>query len=271
MADITVGRAVGVQGTQNSDGSITANMIRVGIAAALSDKMQQMPPGQVGKALCIALSRNLTQGSRGDDVKQLQQMLAQDPSTGFTTQATGVFGPLTAKAMMMFQKNNGITPSGDGSVGPMTRALFERRCGNGLGNGQGQQGQGQNQGSGMGGMMLPKNTVIGTVSAVHGSSFTLQNRDGNKTATVNITASTTIEVGQSGSTAAHAGSIADITVGSTVMVQATQNSDGSWSASHIRVGSLPTPMNFAPMHPGQGMQGPNHGSNDSGGHENGDT
>src|SRR5579859_381866 len=42
-----------------------------------------MPPGQVGKSLCITLNRNLGVGSQGDDVKNLQQLLSQDPNTGF--------------------------------------------------------------------------------------------------------------------------------------------------------------------------------------------
>jgi hypothetical protein len=96
-----------------------------------------MPPGQFGKQACISLTRNLKQGDQGDDVKSLQQMLQQDSSSGFTGSATGFFGPLTAKAMMHFQMNNGIASSTDGSVGPLTRGFFDRHCGKGL---DGQQG-----------------------------------------------------------------------------------------------------------------------------------
>ncbi len=91
-----------------------------------------MPPGQVGKMLCITLSRNIGPGSQGDDVRKLQEMLAADPSTGFTASATGFFGPMTAKAMMHFQMNNGIASSSTGTVGPLTRGFFERSCGKGL-------------------------------------------------------------------------------------------------------------------------------------------
>ena len=111
-----------------------------------------MPPGQIGKDVCIALNRNLGPGSRGDDVKSLQELLAEDPSTGFTATPNGFFGPMTLRAMMHFQMNNGIasTSSASGFVGPMTRGFFERHCGEGLGNGNGGQ-EGDHGGPGMGG------------------------------------------------------------------------------------------------------------------------
>lgn len=94
---------------------------------------QFTPSGQMGKMACITLNRNLGIGSRGDDVKSLQELLSEDPEDGFTAGATGFFGPLTAKALMHFQMNNGIASTTDGSVGPLTRGFFERRCGKGLG------------------------------------------------------------------------------------------------------------------------------------------
>jgi len=136
-ADLVVGKAVGVQGTPNIDSSVNATRIKVGILAATADKIKDVPPGQVQKAMCLALKRNLGQGSRGEDVRQLQEMLKADPELGFNAAATGVFGPVTARAMMMFQKRSGITPSDDGAVGPQTRALLTKRCGNAFGNMQG--------------------------------------------------------------------------------------------------------------------------------------
>lgn len=92
------------------------------------------PPGQIGKMLCIALNRNLGVGSHGDDVRKLQEMLAQDLSVGFNASSTGYFGPMTAKAMMRFQIHYKISSSTTGAVGPLTRGFFERSCGKGLGN-----------------------------------------------------------------------------------------------------------------------------------------
>ncbi len=93
-----------------------------------------MPPGLVGKGMCISLNRNLSEGDSGDDVKQVQQVLASDPQSGFDVAPTGFFGPLTARAMARFQEDSGIASSTSGSVGPLTRGFFERHCGEGLGN-----------------------------------------------------------------------------------------------------------------------------------------
>lgn len=133
-ADLVVGKGVGVQGTPNLDGSVQAIRIKVGILASAENKIMNAPPGQVGKAMCISLKRNLTPGSRGEDVRGLQEMLREDPELGFSSATTGVFGPLTTKAMIMFQKKHGIPPVHNGAVGPLTRGMIERNCGKGLGN-----------------------------------------------------------------------------------------------------------------------------------------
>lgn len=91
-----------------------------------------LPPGQVGKAACVALNRDLHMGDRGDDVKKLQEMLAEDSENEFVATPTGFFGPLTAKAMMRFHMRFGIASSSTGIVGPLTRGFFERSCGKGL-------------------------------------------------------------------------------------------------------------------------------------------
>ena len=76
---------------------------------------------------CAAIVRNLTIGSRGDDVRELQKVLAMDPSIYVGT-TTGYFGPLTAKGVMKFQIKFGIASSSDGSVGPLTRQFFAKQC-----------------------------------------------------------------------------------------------------------------------------------------------
>ncbi len=92
-----------------------------------------LPPGQIGKGACIALGRDLHLGDRGNDVMKLQEMLAGDSANGFTVTPTGVFGPITAKAMSKFQMHMGIASSGiTGAVGPLTRDFLQRNCGNGL-------------------------------------------------------------------------------------------------------------------------------------------
>lgn len=73
------------------------------------------------------LSRNLSAGSRGEDVSSLQRFLS---GTGDYTykEITGYYGPVTTVAVQSYQARNGIVTSGTsastgyGVVGPRTRA-----------------------------------------------------------------------------------------------------------------------------------------------------
>jgi peptidoglycan hydrolase-like protein with peptidoglycan-binding domain len=181
---------------------------------------QAMPFGQIGKALCIKLTRDLRVGSQGEDVKKLQEMLAQNPETGFMGKATGFFGPLTATAMAKYQMRNGITSSGEGAVGPMTRGFLERACGEGLGQGMPQKAA----------------AVGGEITASTASSITVKIKD-NTSRIVNVTASTTIQVFANATSTPTAGSMTDLTVGKMVRAEGAPQADGSLRAKHIKVGS----------------------------------
>ena len=193
-----------------------------------------LPPGQMGKLACVLLSRDLAQGSKGDDVKKLQQMLAADTDSGFTAPATGVFGPATAKAMVKFQMKHGISSNTNGRVGPMTRGFFERSCGKGIGDNQGQN--------------IPVMHIGGTITASTGSSIVVQNLEG-KSIRVNITASTTIIVLVPPTTSSStvtlikptAGSVADLVIGKMVMVEGRPRTDNSINALRITVGTMIPP------------------------------
>ncbi len=64
--------------------------------------------------------KDLKQGSRGDEVKQLQELLI---ARGYLFgEATGYFGILTRTALITFQEERGLP--GVGTVGPKTRALL---------------------------------------------------------------------------------------------------------------------------------------------------
>jgi peptidoglycan hydrolase-like protein with peptidoglycan-binding domain len=77
--------------------------------------VQEQAPAPTKKFL-----RDLTIGSKGDDVKQLQQLLI---ARGFLYgEVTGYFGILTKTALLAFQTDQGL-PS-VGTVGPRTRALL---------------------------------------------------------------------------------------------------------------------------------------------------
>src|SRR3989344_1623539 len=73
--DLTVGKGVAVQGTKATENAVDATRIKVGILLTGQERLVNVPPGQVSKALCISLDRNLGPGSRGEDVRQLQEML----------------------------------------------------------------------------------------------------------------------------------------------------------------------------------------------------
>ena len=77
--------------------------------------------------ICAMLNRNLSQGTRGDDVRGLQEFLNAE---GYlSANATGYFGPMTANAVARWQASQGV--SAVGSMGPMSRERIKIWCGGG--------------------------------------------------------------------------------------------------------------------------------------------
>jgi chitodextrinase len=83
--------------------------------------------GNASSAASYAFSRNLTIGTKGDDVRQLQRFLN---GAGFRVAASGAgspglesttFGPATRSALARYQSSKGIVPAA-GYFGPATRA-----------------------------------------------------------------------------------------------------------------------------------------------------
>lgn len=68
------------------------------------------------------VTTNLKLGSKGDEVKLLQETLAKVPNIYPEGLITGYFGALTLKAVKRFQSENGLDQVGN--VGPKTRALL---------------------------------------------------------------------------------------------------------------------------------------------------
>ena len=187
----------------------------------------RMSPGQKGRMTCIMLNRNLRVGAQGDDVKRLQEILKEENENGFNAEATGFFGPMTARAIAKFQTRMGISPSADGSVGPMTRGFFERACGKGL---DGNKGPDEDM----------RGKIRGEITAVSGMSITVKAGDENSRV-VNITGSTTIQIFATATSTPVVGTMADLTVGKKVAAMGTANSDGSLTAVEIKVGMMPPP------------------------------
>lgn len=75
------------------------------------------------------LARMLALGSRGDDVRALQEYLTSDPALYPEGFVTGYFGQLTKRAVERFQSRHGIETVG--IVGPKTRAKLRELRGAG--------------------------------------------------------------------------------------------------------------------------------------------
>ena len=80
-------------------------------------------PSAVAQMVSPAFNKDLVRGAKNDDVKRLQQLLAQDKTIYPDGEATGLFGPATEKAVKAFQKKHGLPQVG--KVGPATRAKLE--------------------------------------------------------------------------------------------------------------------------------------------------
>ncbi len=79
------------------------------------------------RAKCVLLNRNLSRGAQGDDVMDLQKLLKDEGE--FDDMPTGFFGPITERALAMWQEHQGIASSTNGGiVGPMTRRFMDDRC-----------------------------------------------------------------------------------------------------------------------------------------------
>jgi peptidoglycan hydrolase-like protein with peptidoglycan-binding domain len=83
---------------------------------ALQTQMQTLQQQQ--QVVLGQLVTTLGQGSKGENVKILQQLLAQDSSIYPEGLISGFYGRLTAEAVKRFQKKHGIEQAGN--VGPKT-------------------------------------------------------------------------------------------------------------------------------------------------------
>ncbi|RJQ28906.1 hypothetical protein C4571_02600 [Candidatus Parcubacteria bacterium] len=73
-------------------------------------------------------TRDLTVGSRGDDVSALQQILISKGHLTAVSAPTGYFGSLTQAALAAWQAANGVSPTA-GYFGPKTRAAMATMAG----------------------------------------------------------------------------------------------------------------------------------------------
>ncbi len=93
-------------------------------------------PSPVAQLVSPVFNKDLSVGSRGDDVKRLQQLLAADKEIYPEGQVTGYLGNLTKAAIRKFQLKYGViqkaTDPGNGNLGPKTRAKMKEVYGSGV-------------------------------------------------------------------------------------------------------------------------------------------
>lgn len=88
---------------------------------ALKVELGQQPE-TAAPAVPPELTRNLSRGSSGDDIRGLQEFLSQDKEIYPEGLVTGYFGPLTEAAVKRWQEKNGVESAG--AIGPKTIARF---------------------------------------------------------------------------------------------------------------------------------------------------
>jgi len=92
-------------------------LVSLGLVDASKAQAVKVSLGLVSTTISnkVSFTRDLTVGSRGEDVTALQALLGINPTTGY-------FGPITRGELMKYQALNGITPS-VGYFGSKTRAF----------------------------------------------------------------------------------------------------------------------------------------------------
>ena len=105
-----------IPGTASSASSVSsaASSATAIVQAPSTAKTVTTPSG-----VTITITKSLKLGSQDNEVKALQQALAQDKTIYPEGLATGYYGPATQRAIIRFQKKYGIDPVG--FVGPATR------------------------------------------------------------------------------------------------------------------------------------------------------
>lgn len=119
----------------------TINNVRAALTGQSTSGSTGSGSGSGSTATSCNFTRNLTVGSRGEDVKCLQQYLN---ASGFTVAQSGAgspgnestyFGPATKAALIKWQKANNVSPA-SGYFGPLSRAKYNELAGGQTGSGQ---------------------------------------------------------------------------------------------------------------------------------------
>ena len=145
-------------------------------------------PAALSRASCPALSRALSRGSRGDDVRSLQSFLLSHEYLG-QDGVTGYFGPLTESAVKLWQKNNDIASSGTaattgwGLVGARTRSAIFASCDASI-------PQNDTLSIGAQGLTVTVGVTVNAQSSCKAGSYTLDYGDGTTPQVISVPANT---------------------------------------------------------------------------------
>lgn len=97
--------------------------------AALPPASSYAEPASVSAVSAGIPSRILSPGTRDDEVRMLQQLLASDPAIYPEATVSGYYGPATTRAVRAFQLKYGViqeaADTGNGRVGPKTLAKLQ--------------------------------------------------------------------------------------------------------------------------------------------------
>ncbi len=176
--------------------------------AKASTTVTTPPAGNAFGKRCVELNRDIREGHRGDDVKEIQKFLREHKESGFSGSDTGFFGSMTKKAVEKFAKHNGIALVN----GTLPREVFMRDCISDLRGGE----------------------VRGTVLSVASSTFTVS-LTATTTRSVTVNATTSIKLFTSATSTATNGTFADIAAGKVVKVEGAPQTDGSLLAREVKI------------------------------------
>lgn len=115
---------IGLQTNKNDRKTASTTEEKKDLRQDMKDIMGDMRDVRSNAKAEVKFIRSLTRGMSGDDVRDLQELLAQDPSIYPEGLITGFFGPATERAMKKFQKKHGLEQAG--IFGPRTRALIHK-------------------------------------------------------------------------------------------------------------------------------------------------
>src|SRR3989344_8982575 len=94
----------------------------------VNSSLRGLPSAGAGTSAACSFTRDLTMGSKGDDVTCLQNYLTSTGHFTYSGGSTGYFGSLTQTAISAWQAANGVSPAA-GYFGSISRAKYSSVAG----------------------------------------------------------------------------------------------------------------------------------------------